>query len=79
MKKKLVAIGTAVALSVAMTVTAFATTTGPDITGAITTGVTEIQTQAFSSINAVAPIAIVIIGAVMGVRIAIRALRAIVG
>jgi hypothetical protein len=66
-----------VAMMLIMTVTAFAS--GIDITGAITTGMGEIQTTAFSAIGAVAPIAVSIAGAVIGVKIAIRALRSVVG
>jgi lysozyme family protein len=64
----------------AMSVPAFASAASTvDITGAITTGIASIQTQAFSAIGAVAPVAVSIVGAVMGVRIAIRALRSVVG
>ncbi len=76
--KKLAFIGTSATAIVVGGVMSFAADT-VDVTGALTTGIAEIQTQAMSAISAVAPVAIAITGAVLGVRIGIRAFRSIVG
>jgi len=79
-KKKLLAVVTSAMTMVVTSVTAFANpTTGVDVTSAITDGIGVIQTQAFSAIGAVAPVAVSIVGAIIAVRIAIRALRSVVG
>jgi xanthosine utilization system XapX-like protein len=80
MKKKLLALGAGMAATVATTVTAFASGGGGfDVGAAIGTGVTEIQTTAMGAIGAVAPVAIAIVGAILGVKIGIRAFRSLVG
>ncbi len=52
---------------------------GMDISAAIGTGLTDIQATAMDAIGAVAPVAIAIAGAVIGVRVALRAFRSLVG
>ncbi len=52
---------------------------GLDISTALGTGLTDIQATAMDAIGSVAPVAIAIAGAVIGVKVAIRAFRSLVG
>ncbi len=76
---KKVAFGVTTAMTVVGgSVMAFAAETA-DINDALVTGITAIQSQAMDAIGAVAPVAIGITGAILGVKIGIRAFRSIVG
>ncbi len=74
--KKLAFIGTSGLAILGANVMSFAADV--DITGAITSGIGGIQTQAMEAIGAAAPVAIAITGAVLTVKIGIRAFRSIV-
>ena len=45
--------------------------TAPDLSGAFSTGLTGIQTQVFTYIGIAVPVAIVIVGAIFGIKKAI--------
>jgi hypothetical protein len=81
-KKKLAVIGAIAASIVMMPFTVLASVPNGasiDVSGVVTSGVTEVSGQIFGVIGAVLPIAMGVVGAVIAITFAIRFIRRMMG